>query len=62
MKGSINDLLWPIIVIFSITYLLVIEIKKRIAIRGLKSKIKYTETQIVDMQIINKGFSEGLFS
>lgn len=62
MKGSINDLLWPIIVILSIIYLLVIEIKKRIAIRELKSKIKYTESQIVDMQIINKGFSEGLFS
>lgn len=60
MKGLINDLFWPIIIVLCIAYLLLHEIKNRIAIKQLKLKIKYTEIQIVDMQITNKRFSKGM--
>lgn len=56
MKGLINDLFWPIIIILCIAYLLLHEIKNKITIKQLKLKIKYTDIQIVDMQITNKRF------
>lgn len=55
----IDNSFWIIVIILVSIYLLFIEIKNYKYKRILKSKIHYTEEDIVSMEIMNKIFCEG---
>ena len=59
MKLLIENLFWIIIIIFGSIYLIFLEIENYNNKKYLKSKIKFTEVNIVEMKIINKIFSKG---
>ena len=59
MKLLIENLFWIIIIIFGSIYLIFLEIKNYNNQNQLKSKIKFIEEYIVEMEIINKIFSKG---
>ena len=59
MKLLIENLFWIIIIIFGSIYLIFLEIKNYNNQNQLKSKIKFIEEYIVEMEIINKTFSKG---
>ena len=59
MKLLIENLFWIIIIIFGSIYLIFLEIRNYNNKKHLKSKIKFTESHIVEMKVVNKLFSEG---
>ena len=59
MKLLIENLFWIIIIIFGSIYLIFLEIENYNNQNQLKSKIKFIEEYIVEMEIINKIFSKG---
>ncbi|UPA31798.1 hypothetical protein L0P85_06585 [Terrisporobacter glycolicus] len=61
MKELMDSLFWIIVIVLVSIYLLFIEIRNYKYERSLKSKIKYTEEDIVSMEIMNKIFCEGTF-
>lgn len=59
MKELIENLFWIIVIVFGSMYLLFVEIRNYINRRKLKLRIKYTEEDIVSMEIMNKIFCKG---
>ena len=54
-----EDLFWIITIVFGSIYLIFLEMRNFNNKKHLKSKIKFTEVNIVEMKIINKIFSKG---
>ena len=54
-----EDLFWIITIVFGSIYLIFLEMRNFNNKKHLKSKIKFTEVNIVEMKIINKTFSKG---
>lgn len=59
LMDSLFCTIWIIVIVLVSIYLLFIEIRNYKYKRSLKSKIKYTEEDIVNMEIMNKIFCEG---
>lgn len=62
IKQLVEELFWILIIILGGSYLLFTEFKNYKNKKILKSKIKYTQENIVEMKITKKTFSKGVMT